>query len=88
MPGESDELLFWFIEVPFDFLVVGRTPAPVFGVMRWWLILRNGGIGIDFLSFADYTMVEVLIFFLLMARAPLMKVAIDTVFNLDMHVLN
>jgi len=88
MSGESDELLFWFIVVSFDFCVVSWAPTPVFGVVRWRFILRNSRIGIDFFGFADDTMEEVLIFFLLMARAPLMEVAIDAMFNLDMHVLN
>ena len=38
VPGEGDELLFGFIEVPFDFCIVGGAPAPVFGVMRLSLI--------------------------------------------------
>ena len=88
MPGEGDELLFGFIEVPFDFCIVGGAPAPVFGVMRWWLILGHGDVGVDFLSLADDAMEEILVFFLLMAGAPLMEMAIDAVFNLDMHVLN
>ena len=85
MSGKSNKLLLAFIVISLYFMSVNRAPAPVFGEIFGRLILRDGDILEDSLGLCGYLDEELLVFFLVVPGAPVMEVAIDAVFHLDIH---
>ena len=85
MSGKVGKLLVDLIVVSFNFSAMCCTVIPMLSIMCRSLIFGNYDIGVYTFSFADYALEEVLILSLIVTRAPLMKVTIDAMFNLDMH---
>ena len=85
MSGEVDKLLFDFVVISFHLSSLRGIPAPVFGVVFWGFVLSDSKIFDDGLGFVGNAVKKVLILFFIVSRAPLMKMAINAMFNLDMH---
>lgn len=57
----------------------------MFGVVLWGFVLGDCYISANRFRFFGYALEEVLILLFVVSGAPLMEVAIDAVFNLDIH---
>ena len=84
MSWEDNYFLFLLIEESLESKAWG-CDIHVSDVMFWGMIFGDGDILADWPSFGFDAVVEFMILGFVVAGAPVMEVAVDAVFNLDMH---